>query len=301
MIRSKDSIAEMIEEEMIVGGIIGGTKGETIEEMIAETIGEMTEGVTEETIEGKTEETTVGTKGGMTEEMIEGMSGETTGDRNDETKEETIGGETIEETMIDATSEQTTEARTNATPGTTMLVSGTAASKFEGVSRESTDVSTTDCSSCLPRCTGIFFAGRNQRQDSYVSEFPTLSSTGAGPGAEKPRETAENHSAASRPNQQTLERQAPPRQDMKTSQSQAGPTSTTHKFKSGQRVFAKYWEDNRMYRAVVHEMAATGETCVVQFVEYGNYEEVSVMHASNPMSSRVGRFLELTGLFSLSL
>lgn len=108
-----------------------------------------------------------------------------------------------------------------------------------------------------------------------MSEFPTLSSTGAGSGAEKPRESTENQSAPSRSNQRdTLERQTTSRQDTKPSQSQAGPTPTTHKFKSGQRVFAKYWEDNRMYRAVVHEMAATGETCVVQFVEYGNYEEV---------------------------
>ncbi|XP_003745462.1 tudor domain-containing protein 3 [Galendromus occidentalis] len=116
---------------------------------------------------------------------------------------------------------------------------------------------------------------RNQRQDSYVSEFPTLSS--AGVGAEKPREAAENHSTASRPSQQHSEKAPSPRQDMKPGQSQMGQSSTiTHKFKPGQRVFAKYWEDNRMYRAVVHEMAATGGTCVVQFVEYGNYEEVLV-------------------------
>lgn len=43
---------------------------------------------------------------------------------------------------------------------------------------------------------------------------------------------------------------------------------------SGQKVLAKYWEDSKFYRAVVHEVSANGNTCVVKFVDYGNHEEV---------------------------
>lgn len=43
---------------------------------------------------------------------------------------------------------------------------------------------------------------------------------------------------------------------------------------SGQKVLAKYWEDSKFYRAIVHEVSANGNTCVVKFVDYGNHEEV---------------------------
>uniref|UniRef100_V5IHC2 Putative tudor domain protein n=1 Tax=Ixodes ricinus TaxID=34613 RepID=V5IHC2_IXORI len=43
---------------------------------------------------------------------------------------------------------------------------------------------------------------------------------------------------------------------------------------SGQKVLAKYWEDGKFYRAVVHEVSSNGNTCVVKFVDYGNHEEV---------------------------
>lgn len=44
--------------------------------------------------------------------------------------------------------------------------------------------------------------------------------------------------------------------------------------KEGNRVLAKYWEDNKLYPAVVHAVSSNGATCVVHFVDYGNYEEV---------------------------
>ncbi|GFT14543.1 tudor domain-containing protein 3 [Nephila pilipes] len=46
--------------------------------------------------------------------------------------------------------------------------------------------------------------------------------------------------------------------------------------KPGVEVMAKYWEDNKFYRAVVHAVGQEGTTCVVHFLEYGNYEEVLV-------------------------
>ncbi|KAG8194106.1 hypothetical protein JTE90_003047 [Oedothorax gibbosus] len=46
--------------------------------------------------------------------------------------------------------------------------------------------------------------------------------------------------------------------------------------KPGTEVNAKYWEDNRFYRATVHAVGKEGRTCVVYFLEYGNYEEVLV-------------------------
>ncbi|KFM71949.1 Tudor domain-containing protein 3, partial [Stegodyphus mimosarum] len=46
--------------------------------------------------------------------------------------------------------------------------------------------------------------------------------------------------------------------------------------KPGAIVLAKYWEDNKYYRATVHAVGKEGKTCVVHFMEYGNYEEVLV-------------------------
>ncbi|GFY56308.1 tudor domain-containing protein 3 [Trichonephila inaurata madagascariensis] len=46
--------------------------------------------------------------------------------------------------------------------------------------------------------------------------------------------------------------------------------------KPGVEVMAKYWEDNKFYRAVIHAVGQEGKTCVVHFLEYGNYEEVLV-------------------------
>lgn len=52
----------------------------------------------------------------------------------------------------------------------------------------------------------------------------------------------------------------------------------------GAEVFAKYWEDNKFYRAIVHAVGDSTATCVVHFVEYGNYEEV-LMNDVRPLSS----------------
>ncbi|XP_055937170.1 tudor domain-containing protein 3-like [Argiope bruennichi] len=46
--------------------------------------------------------------------------------------------------------------------------------------------------------------------------------------------------------------------------------------KPGVEVMAKYWEDNKFYRATVHAVGKEGTTCVVHFMEYGNYEEVLI-------------------------
>lgn len=46
--------------------------------------------------------------------------------------------------------------------------------------------------------------------------------------------------------------------------------------KPGTEVIAKYWEDNQFYRAVVHAVGKEGKTCVVHFLDYGNYEEVLI-------------------------
>ncbi|XP_054725026.1 tudor domain-containing protein 3-like [Uloborus diversus] len=46
--------------------------------------------------------------------------------------------------------------------------------------------------------------------------------------------------------------------------------------KRGVEVMAKYWEDNKFYRAVIHAVGDEGKTCVVHFMEYGNYEEVLI-------------------------
>ncbi|KAF7994962.1 hypothetical protein HCN44_004434 [Aphidius gifuensis] len=43
-------------------------------------------------------------------------------------------------------------------------------------------------------------------------------------------------------------------------------------WKKGDKCMAKYWEDNRYYNAEVS--AVSSKTCVVQFKEFGNYEEV---------------------------
>lgn len=43
-------------------------------------------------------------------------------------------------------------------------------------------------------------------------------------------------------------------------------------FKPGDRVMAKYWEDGLFYESVIEMMMPN--TCVVNFVEYGNSEEV---------------------------
>lgn len=51
----------------------------------------------------------------------------------------------------------------------------------------------------------------------------------------------------------------------------ATPNSTIN-WKVGDQCMAKYWEDNKFYRATV--TALTNRTCVVQFNDYGNFEEV---------------------------
>lgn len=49
-------------------------------------------------------------------------------------------------------------------------------------------------------------------------------------------------------------------------------TNNTWKWKTGDRCMAKYWEDNKFYNAVV--TGVTNRTCMVEFLEYGNFEEV---------------------------
>lgn len=66
-------------------------------------------------------------------------------------------------------------------------------------------------------------------------------------------------------------RPAPRGGDRSTSDSK--PSGPKRLF-SGQKVLAKYWEDGKFYRALVHEVSANGNTCVVKFVDYGNHEEV---------------------------
>uniref|UniRef100_T1IY32 Tudor domain-containing protein 3 n=1 Tax=Strigamia maritima TaxID=126957 RepID=T1IY32_STRMM len=56
-------------------------------------------------------------------------------------------------------------------------------------------------------------------------------------------------------------------------------------WKQGDKCLAKYWEDDKFYRAVVHAPAANGATCVVRFFDYGNYEEVLVADM-NPISEK---------------
>lgn len=46
----------------------------------------------------------------------------------------------------------------------------------------------------------------------------------------------------------------------------------SNNWKTGDQCMAKYWEDNKFYEATV--TAVTNKTCVVQFNDYGNYEEV---------------------------
>uniref|UniRef100_A0A1B0C7Z4 Survival of motor neuron-related-splicing factor 30 n=1 Tax=Lutzomyia longipalpis TaxID=7200 RepID=A0A1B0C7Z4_LUTLO len=50
------------------------------------------------------------------------------------------------------------------------------------------------------------------------------------------------------------------------------PTITTWQWRIGDRCLAKYWEDGKYYNAQV--TGITEKTCVVMFLEYGNYEEV---------------------------
>lgn len=50
------------------------------------------------------------------------------------------------------------------------------------------------------------------------------------------------------------------------------PTNATWKWKIGDRCMAKYWEDNKFYNAIV--TGITNKTCMVEFIEYGNFEEV---------------------------
>ncbi|XP_017783114.1 PREDICTED: tudor domain-containing protein 3 [Nicrophorus vespilloides] len=53
------------------------------------------------------------------------------------------------------------------------------------------------------------------------------------------------------------------------------PESNKWQFKIGDQCMAKYWEDNKYYNATVTGL--TQKTCVVQFNDYGNMEEV--LHA----------------------
>ncbi|XP_078741600.1 uncharacterized protein LOC144955151, partial [Lampetra fluviatilis] len=46
--------------------------------------------------------------------------------------------------------------------------------------------------------------------------------------------------------------------------------------RTGDPCLALYWEDNKYYHAVVHDMHPTQPTAVVMFADYGNYEEVLI-------------------------
>uniref|UniRef100_A0A1B6GAC8 Survival of motor neuron-related-splicing factor 30 n=1 Tax=Cuerna arida TaxID=1464854 RepID=A0A1B6GAC8_9HEMI len=48
--------------------------------------------------------------------------------------------------------------------------------------------------------------------------------------------------------------------------------TTTWQWKIGDKCLAKYWEDNRYYSAEV--TGVSKKTCVIRFLEYGNFEEV---------------------------
>ncbi|XP_021916755.1 tudor domain-containing protein 3 isoform X3 [Zootermopsis nevadensis] len=50
------------------------------------------------------------------------------------------------------------------------------------------------------------------------------------------------------------------------------PDSKTWQWHKGDKCMAKYWEDNMYYNAEV--TGVSERTCVVRFIEYGNYEEV---------------------------
>lgn len=47
-------------------------------------------------------------------------------------------------------------------------------------------------------------------------------------------------------------------------------------FHVGASCLAKYWEDHCYYRAVITDMHQTAPTAVVQFIDFGNYEEVQL-------------------------
>lgn len=53
---------------------------------------------------------------------------------------------------------------------------------------------------------------------------------------------------------------------------QTNPPSNQINWKIGDQCMAKYWEDNKFYRATITNL--TNRTCVVQFNDYGNFEEV---------------------------
>lgn len=50
------------------------------------------------------------------------------------------------------------------------------------------------------------------------------------------------------------------------------PATSKWQWKAGDRCLAKYWEDGRYYNAEI--TGVSGRTCVVNFMEYGNFEEV---------------------------
>ncbi|KAI4464865.1 survival of motor neuron-related-splicing factor 30-related [Holotrichia oblita] len=60
--------------------------------------------------------------------------------------------------------------------------------------------------------------------------------------------------------------------DNQNSNIQGATPNSTINWKVGDQCMAKYWEDNKFYRATV--TALTNRTCVVQFNDYGNFEEV---------------------------
>ncbi|CAI9734462.1 domain-containing 3 [Octopus vulgaris] len=47
-----------------------------------------------------------------------------------------------------------------------------------------------------------------------------------------------------------------------------------HSWRNGDHCLAKYWEDKKFYPAVIDYVAPDHPTCVVTFLEYGNFEEV---------------------------
>ncbi|KRT80286.1 hypothetical protein AMK59_7358, partial [Oryctes borbonicus] len=63
--------------------------------------------------------------------------------------------------------------------------------------------------------------------------------------------------------------EAAERQDQ---ESQGNTSGSSINWKIGDQCMAKYWEDNKFYRATI--TALTNRTCVVQFNDYGNFEEV---------------------------
>ncbi|XP_075212664.1 tudor domain-containing protein 3-like isoform X2 [Lycorma delicatula] len=69
----------------------------------------------------------------------------------------------------------------------------------------------------------------------------------------------------------------------------SGEHNSTWQWKVGDKCMAKYWEDNMYYNAEVTGLSK--KTCVVRFLEYGNFEEV-LQDDCIPIAERITRAIE---------